>query len=320
MKQRILTCLIALTCLLAGCGTNAGSSAASQSQEEVSIVATTYPIYLLIRSVTEGVEGVSVERLNTGETSCLHDYTLSVDDMKKVEGADILVLNGAGLEDFMDDALATTTAQVIDCSENVELLENLAHDHAEGDEDDHDHGHWDPHYWMDPYNVGIMAENIAAGLMAADPDHEQVYRENMLKTTTFLASWKGTLQYLLNWDEGPEITGLITFHDGFQYFAKAFDLPLLAAIEEEAGSEASAKEIQEITALVKEYHLPIIFTEVNGSDATAQAIARETGCAVGQLTMIMDGPEDGTLQDNYYFALKDNVAAIVNGFAGEEIQ
>ena len=99
MKQRILTCLIALTCLLAGCGTNAGSSAASQSQEEVSIVATTYPIYLLIRSVTEGVEGVSVERLNTGETSCLHDYTLSVDDMKKVEGADILVLNGAGLEE-----------------------------------------------------------------------------------------------------------------------------------------------------------------------------------------------------------------------------
>ena len=142
----------------------------------------------------------------------------------------------------------------------------------------------------------------------------------MLKTTTFLASWKGTLQDLLNWDEGPEITGLITFHDGFQYFAKAFDLPLLAAIEEEAGSEASAKEIQEITALVKEYHLPIIFTEVNGSDATAQAIARETGCAVGQLTMIMDGPEDGTLQDNYYSALKDNVAAIVNGFAGEEIQ
>ncbi|MEI3140165.1 MAG: hypothetical protein V8S34_00305 [Lawsonibacter sp.] len=44
--------------------------------------------------------------------------------------------------------------------------------------------------------------------------------------------------------------------------------------------------------LVKEYRIPVIFTEVNGSDATAQAIARETGCAVAQLTMVMDGPDD----------------------------
>ena len=321
MKRRIALCLAALLCLLSGCGGEAASSASSQGEGDgLRVVATTYPIYLLARSVTEGVEGVQVERLNTGETSCLHDYTLSVDDMKKIEGADIIVLNGAGLEDFMDDALAATQAQVIDCSAGVDLLENLEHDHAEGDEADHDHGHWDPHYWMDPDNAGTMAQNIAAGLVAADPDNRSAYEENMLKTATFLASWKGDLQALLNWDEGPEITGLITFHNGFQYFAKAFDLPLLAAIEEEAGSEASAKEIQEITALVKEYDLPVIFTEVNGSDATAQAIARETGCAVGQLSMLMDGPEDGTLQDNYYTGLKENIAAIVNGFAGEELQ
>ncbi len=97
------------------------------------------------------------------------------------------------------------------------------------------------------------------------------------------------------------------------------DLPLLAAIEEEEGSEASAKEINEITALVKEYNLPVIFTEVNGSDATAQAIARETGCAVAQLTMLMDGPDGGTLSDDYCDGLMENIRAIVNGFAGEEV-
>lgn len=115
-----------------------------------------------------------------------------------------------------------------------------------------------------------------------------------------------------------DIAGLVTFHDGFRYFAAAFDLPLLASIEEEEGSEASAKEINEITGLVKEYSLPVIFTEVNGSDATAQAIARETGCAVAQLSMCMDGPEDGALSD-YYTVLADNVAAVVNGFDGEEV-
>ena len=91
------------------------------------------------------------------------------------------------------------------------------------------------------------------------------------------------------------------------------------SIEEEEGSEASAKEINEITALVKEYNLPVIFTEVNGSDATANAISRETGCAVAQLTMLMDGPDGGTLSDDYCGGLMENIRVIVNSFAGEEV-
>ena len=313
--KRILSILLAAALLLpAGC---APAAPAEEGEVRLSVVATTYPIYLLAREVIQGVEGVEVERLNTGSVSCLHDYTLSVDDMKKLERADVVAVNGAGLEDFMSDALVSTDAAVIDCSEGVELLENLSHDHAEGDED-HDHGHWDPHYWMDPRNAAEMAGNIARGLAQADPDHEGTYLSNLTRADTLLTSWDGELEAQLK--EGAEITGLITFHDGFQYFAQAYGLPLLAAIEEEAGSEASAKEIVEITRLVQEKDIPVIFTEVNGSDATANAIARETGCAVAQLTMLMDGPEDGTLYDDYYAGLKDNVAAIVNGFAGEELQ
>lgn len=55
--------------------------------------------------MAEGVEGVSVLRLETGAVSCLHDYTLTVGDMKKLEGADVVALNGAGMEEFMEDAL-----------------------------------------------------------------------------------------------------------------------------------------------------------------------------------------------------------------------
>ena len=315
MKRSLSILLAAALLLPAGC---APAAPAEEGEVRLSVVATTYPIYLLAREVIQGVEGVEVERLNTGSVSCLHDYTLSVDDMKKLERADVVAVNGAGLEDFMADALDTSDAAVIDCSEGVELLENLSHDHAEGD-GDHDHGHWDPHYWMDPRNAAEMAGNIARGLAQADPDYEGTYLSNLSRTGAFLYSWYGNLEALLNWDEGPEITGLVTFHDGFQYFARAYGLPLLAAIEEEAGSEASAKEIVEITRLVQEKDIPVIFTEVNGSDATANAIARETGCAVAQLTMLMDGPEDGTLYDDYYAGLKDNAAAIVSGFAGEEL-
>ena len=111
---------------------------------------------------------------------------------------------------------------------------------------------------------------------------------------------------------GVKVGGLIAFHDGFQYFADAFDLPLLAAIEEEAGSEASAKEINDITTLVKEHGIPVIFTEKNGSDATAQAIARETGCAVMELDMLMSG--SGTCVQDYLDGLSADLTTVVNGF------
>ena len=322
MKHRILLILLSLSVLLSGCADAGTAGQSGERGEELRIVATTYPVYLFTCAVTDGVEGVAVERLDTGETSCLHDYTLSVQDMKKIEQADVIAMNGAGLEDSMDDALAASEAAVIDCSEGVELLFTLEHGHEEDHEGhDHDHGDYDPHIWMDPENAVQMVDNLVRGLSELDPRREEEYRDNGQGAVALLHSWDGSLKDMLQEvresREGFEISGLITFHDGFQYFAHAYGLPLLAAIEEEAGSEASAHEILEITQLVQEQNIPVIFTEVNGSDATAQAISRETGCRVAQLSMCMDGP-DGALA-NYFEALMDNMIAMINGFAGEEV-
>ena len=321
MKKWIcIISVLALLVSLTACGQKNGD--ASQSEEGgLTLLATTYPVYLLASAVADGVEGVTVERLNTGEVSCLHDYTLSVGDMKLIEGADILAINGVGLEDFMGDALSSAQGAVIDCSQGIELLESLGHSHSDGDEEDDHSGHYDPHIWMDPKNAIAMAGNLCLGLSEADPDHAQTYSDNLASVTSLVESWDSSMNDTIQEAEqngGVSISGLITFHDGFQYFAKAFDLPLLAAIEEEEGSEASAQVINETVSLVKEKQIPVIFTEVNGSDATAQAIARETGCAVAQLTMLMDGPDDGELA-NYLDGLSANITAIVNGFAGEEV-
>ena len=303
--------LLSVLLLLPGC---AQAPSGSSQEEGLTVLATTYPVYLFARTVAQGVEGVTVERLNTGSVSCLHDYTLSVDDMKKIEGADVIAMNGAGLEDFMDDALAASSAAVIDCSQGVALLENADHIHEEGD-GGHDHGHWDPHYWMDPGNAAVMVRNLQEGFALADPDHGDAYARNGEEAAGQLPSFAGDCTQAL---EGAEGAALITFHDGFHYFAQALGLPLLASIEEEEGSEASAMEINEITQLVKEHQLPVIFTEVNGSDATANAISRETGCQVAQLTMLMDGPEEGDLS-TYLEGVRSNVNTIVSFFGGEEL-
>lgn len=313
-KPVLLTLLLSLILALPCCGVPAAEPA------RLTVVCTTYPIYLFASSLTEGVEGVAVERLDTGSVSCLHDYTLSMADMKKLERADVIALNGAGLEDFLEDALKTSDARVIDCSAGVELLENLSHHHDEDDHDGHDHGHWDSHYWMDPANARVMAANLRNYLVLLDQDHAAEYEANAVKTEEILLRVEENARELLEQYLPQSVPGLITFHDGFQYFARAFDLPLLASIEEEAGSEASAHEIVEITELVKEYDIPVIFTEVNGSDATAKAISRETGCRVAQLTMIMDGPDASDPEFGgawHYFQLCWDIRSIINGFCGE---
>ena len=309
----ILTALLVLL-VLPFCGTPA------VEKPRLTVVCATYPIYLFASSLAENVDGVAVERLDTGTASCLHDYTLSMADMKKLERADIIALNGAGLEEFLEDALAASDAQVIDCSAGVELLENLSHRHDGDGHDSHDHGHWDPHYWMDPANARIMADNLRGGMALTDPEHAGEYEANAVKTEEILLQVEKDARELMERYLPQGVPGLITFHDGFPYFARAFHLPLLASIEEEAGSEASAREIVEITELVKEYDIPVIFTEVNGSDATARAISRETGCRVAQLTMIMDGPDASDPEfggARHYFQLRWDIRSIINGFCGE---
>ena len=230
MKKIISAALLAALFLLPGCAPASGEEA------RLTVVCTTYPIYLFASALSEGVEGVAVERLDTGSVSCLHDYTLSMADMKKLERADVIAINGAGLEEFLEDALESSRAAVIDCSAGVELLESLSHDHDEDDHshNGHDHGHFDPHYWMDPSNARTMAANLRNSLVLLDPDHAAEYETNAVRTEKILLHVEEETRTLVEKYPLQGVPGLITFHDGFQYFAKAFHLPLLASIEEEA--------------------------------------------------------------------------------------
>ena len=155
--------------------TACGGPAATETEDDgtLRVLATTYPVYLFTTAVTEGVENVEVSLLVNQPVSCLHDYTLTVTDMKAIEGADVIVRNGAGLEDFMDDALAASDGAVIDCSAGLELLPAMGH---EG----HDHDtEYDPHIWMSYENAAVMLENIHAGLEELDPDHGEAYAGNL---------------------------------------------------------------------------------------------------------------------------------------------
>lgn len=293
MKRALATLLAAVLALtLAACAPPEDADPAA-----LRVVATTYPVYLFATALTDGVEGVAVELMVNQSTSCLHDYTLTIRDMKLLDRADAVAVNGGGLEEFLAPVLAQTGAPVIDCSAGAELLPAQGH---EG----HDHEtEYDPHFWLCRAGARTALENLSAGLTALDPDHGADYEANLASALEAVDA--------LEAPPVPACPWLITFHDGFQYFALESGLTLLKAIEEEEGAEASAAELKEVLDLVREYGLPAIFTETNGSDSAAKAIAWETGCEVIPLDTIMSG--DGTGLRPWLEAMEANYAAVAAG-------
>lgn len=323
--KRILALVLALLLALGGCAPAEGEEDAA-----LRVLCTTYPVYLFTTAVVGETAGVEVSLLVSQQVSCLHDYTLTVKDMKAIERSGVIVMNGAGLEDFMADALEGADAAVIDCSEGLDLLPGF------GQEDHAGHGHdgeHDPHFWMDPRLAARMVENIAAALSELDAPHREGYAANAASAAEELEALDARLDEALYsaaidfrmvhpelsfWPSpGSGFYGmdypLVTFHDGFQYFAAALaDVRLVKAIEEEEGSTASAREIREIVSLMEAGGIPAVFAETNGPTATARAIARETGCKVYFLDMIMSG--EGTGLGPYIEAMERNLETVLEAF------
>lgn len=269
--KRVIACLLVFLLLMCS-GCYAEKPAAP-------IAATTLPVYELTGLLCQGT-GLAVTRLVTENVSCLHDYSLNVSQVRTAESAEVIVTSGAGLEDFMADILADAKT-VIDSSEGVELLCG-EHHHEEGEH----HHESDPHIWLAPENAKIMAQNIARGLSQHYPEHSEVIAGNLTALLKDLDKLQAYGEAELG---GLPCKELITFHDGFAYFADSFGLTILEAVEEESGSEASAAELIHLTELVRQYKLPAIFTETNGSTAAAQIICAETGAKVFELDMAMSG-------------------------------
>lgn len=279
LKKLLFICL--LLALLAGC---------AAPRTTTPIAATTGPVAQFAAAITDGTD-LTVTQLISDSVSCLHDYSLSVRQMEVLTSSDVVLLSGAGLEDFMADALAAAQ-DTVDCSQGISLLEADGHDHEESG---HDHDH-DPHIWLSPEHAMTMAENIFDALSARYPDYEDTFRANLV---TLLAR----LAWLQDYGETQladlQCRELVTFHDGFGYLAQAFDLEIAAAIEEESGAEASAADLIDIIGLLNDRQIPAVFTERNGSTAAASIIEAETGIPAYPLDMAMN--------TDYFEAMEQNI-------------
>ena len=289
MKKLLIYCvLLPLIVLLAGC-----------TQPSPQVVATTQPVYDFTVMLCQGTD-LSVGQLVTESVSCLHDYTLQVRQMRMLEAADTIVISGAGLEDFLSDVLVNT-AQTIDASQNISIFCGDVHQHHDEQSAAHNHNHViDPHIWLSPENAKIMSQNICAGLAQQYPAYSAQFAANL---TSILLQLDNLQSYGVTALSGLSTQEMITFHDGFHYFAEAFGLHILQAVEEESGSEASAGELKELITLVRDNQLPAVFTEVSGSVSAADVIAAEAHIAVYPLDMAMS-------DRSYFDAMYHNIDTV----------
>ncbi len=283
MKKCLTIIILFILLLLSGC----------TQQKNAQIVATTKPVYDFTAALCQGTD-LTVSLLVTESLSCLHDYSLQVRQMRAIEAAQTVVLSGAGLEDFLNDVLFHAN-YVIDSSQGITLH---CSDH-EGSHNSHHHAE-DPHIWLNINNARQMAQNIYQGLIQKYPQYTSIFSENLAFLNMRFDELENYGRNTLSVLKSKE---LITFHDGFSYFADYWGLHILHALEEESGSEASANELKELITLVRYNNITALFVEENGSTGAAYTVAADTGIRVYPLTM-------GMSDANYFDAMYHNIDTI----------
>ena len=282
--------LLLLSIALVGCG-GANQTAEKKTAEPFRIVTSFYPMYVATINITDGVDGVEVYNMTKPQTGCLHDYQLMTDDMKTLEKADAFIINGAGMEDFMDKVTEQQKKlKVIDASRGIELI----HD-EEGD---------NPHVWLSVTDAIAQTRNIADQLKEADPAHAAQYEKNAAAYIEKLTSLKSEMHAAL--DNVPH-KDIVTFHEAFPYFAKEFNLNIIGVVEREPGTEPTPTELQETIEQVNALPSKVLFTEPQYSPAAAETIARETGAKIYTLDPVVTGEATPQAKNAYIDTMKKNM-------------
>jgi zinc transport system substrate-binding protein len=267
--------------------------AAPAAAAPVHIVTSFYPMYVATLNVAAGLPGVQVTNLTPPITGCLHDYQLSPQDMITLTGADVFVVNGAGMEAFLDKAVQhNRRMKVVDASAGIELIRSG----PAGEEN--------PHVWVSVGEHLRQVANIARGLSQADPPHAAGYAANAAAYTAKLEALRQEMHEALAALRGRPI---VTFHEAFPYFAREFGLRVAAVVEREPGSEPNAQELAETIRTVRQVGVRALFAEPQYPAKAAELIARETQAKVYTLDPAVSGPLQA---DAYLVIMRRNLQVL----------
>ncbi len=305
--------------LSAGCGDSSVAQEPSEGEDGASL--TVIAVESFLADIAGNVAGdrMDVESLMPVGADP-HGFELTPADAARVAGCDVLIMNGADLEPFLEETVETIgeQARVIVASTGLESRtpkegeETHESDSEASETGEHHHHEGDPHFWLDPTLVMKYVENIRDGLGEADPANASIYEANA-------AAYIESLDELDTWIEQQvsEIPSaarlLVTNHESLGYFADRYGFQIVGTIIPSVSSNASpsAQQLAELVALIREKGVRAIFLETGSSPQLAEQVASETGIEVvtelySHSLTDTDGPAP-----TYIDMMKANTTAIV---------
>lgn len=305
MKYKTVTVVVSLllSSVLVITGAKLLSAPHERREGELKAVTSFYPVYIAAMNLTEGTD-ITLQNLTEPTGGCLHDFQLRPQDMVTLENADLFLINGGGMETFMQEVTGNyPELTVVDSSEGIPLLssEEHAHDHGAEPEEDEE---YNAHIWISPTRYMQQLNNISNALCAASPKNAERIQENTQKYLAKISQLKDEMAAAL---ANAAQRDIILFHDSFAYFADEYGLNPVKTINIEADTALSAGDIAEIIDQIKATGVQVLFAEEQYSTQLADAISRETDAKL----YILDTCVRGEYRpDAYLEAMRHNFAVL----------
>ena len=272
-----------------------------EKTENLKFVTSCYPVYIMALNLTDSIDGVEVLNMTENHSGCLHDFQLQSEDLKQIEKSSAFIINGAGMESFMDKIIKESpNVKTIDSSVGIELIKDDDCDC----EDEHCHHEYNPHIWVSVSNYIKQVENIAKGLANIDPAHSDRYKKNADIYTEKLNTLKNKMHSELSDIKNKDI---ITFHEAFPYFAKEFGLNIAGVISHEPDNDPNAKELMDIIEIVKKLSIKALFVEPQYPRDAANIVSHETGAKIHTLDPAATGDKS---KDSYLNTMAKNLEVL----------
>lgn len=223
---------------------------------------------------------------------CVHNYTLTTSDLKKVEKADVFIKNGLEIENFMDKIVSSfSKLNVVNSSEK---LENIIKD------DDEINGHT----WTSIDNNIKQVENIKNKLKEANPENSEVYEKNANTYIEKLKTLKQKYETELIDLKGKKVVSL---NESFSYLQRDLGLDSIEVQLDHEESTMSAEMLKNIIEDMKKEDIKIIIIDKNDNEKNAQNLANETGAKIYKLDSCLTGNMD---KDAYLNAMNENLNSL----------
>lgn len=261
---------VALAMLLTACGGSPGAPSGGSSDLPARTVVTTSTVFAdMVRNV--GGDRVTVASL-VPAGAVVETYQAKPDDLRALAAADLIVMNGLGLDDWLESTIsaASPDTPVIRLAEGLPGVQLLA-----GEEP----GSQNPHLWMDvAYARGYVAR-IGEALAAVDPAGAAAYAAGVTAYDARLAELDAWARAQIE-AIPPANRKVVMFHGAFPYFARAYGLTIVGVAVQAPGQDPSAGEIAALVDAIRASGAKAIFSENQFRTSLVDQISRETGALV----------------------------------------